>query len=170
MADPRQEWKTRTDVNEFRKRPSRSPSLTYGETPKRPPATTQQQASGPPPKNVGGPPTATVPESHRTSPVLRYGQTPERPLATTQQETTAPRPKDVGATLYSGPPASRTREQQVEPPQLGRSMSTGLDDYDINWLNGGQQQELQQNGSVYLFGQHWIADPTNPEKLTPRGY
>ena len=122
MADPRQEWKTRTDVNEFRKRPSRSPSLTYGETPKRPPATTQQQASGPPPKNVGGPPT------------------------------------------------SRTREQQVEPPQLGRSMSTGLDDYDINWLNGGQQQELQQNGSVYLFGQHWIADPTNPEKLTPRGY
>ena len=122
MADPRQEWKTRTDVNEFRKRPSRSPSLTYGQTPKRPPATTQQQASGPPPKNVGGPPT------------------------------------------------SRTREQQVEPPQLGRSMSTGLDDYDVNWLNGGQQQELQQNGSVYLFGQHWIADPTNPEKLTPRGY
>ena len=69
-----------------------------------------------------------------------------------------------------GPPTSRTREQQVEPPQLGRSMSTGLDDYDINWLNGGQQQELQQNGSVYLFGQHWVADPTNPEKLTPRGY
>jgi len=122
MADSRQEWKTRTGVNEFRKRPSRSPSLTYGQTPKRPPATTQQQASGPPPKNVGGPPT------------------------------------------------SRTREQQVEPPQLGRSMSTGLDDYDINWLNGGQQQELQQNGSVYLFGQHWVADPTNPEKLTPRGY
>jgi hypothetical protein len=122
MADPRQEWKTRTGVNEFRKRPSRSPALTYG-------------------------------------------QTPKRPLATTQQETTAPHPKNVG-----GPPASRTREQQVEPPQLGRSMSTGLDDYDINWLNGGQQQELQQNGSVYLFGQHWIADPTNPEKLTPRGY
>ena len=122
MADPRQEWKTRTGVNEFRKRPSRSPSLTYG-------------------------------------------QTPEKPLATTRQETTAPRPTNVG-----GPPTSRTREQQVEPPQLGRSMSTGLDDYDINWLNGGQQQELQQNGSVYLFGQHWVADPTNPEKLTPRGY
>jgi len=159
MADPRQEWKTRTGVNEFRKRPSRSPS------PERPLATTQQQASGPPPKNVGGPPTATVPESHRTSPALTYGQTPEKPLATTQQETTAPRPTNVG-----GPPTSRTREQQVEPSQLGRSMSTGLDDYDINWLNGGQQQELQQNGSVYLFGQHWVADPTNPEKLTPRGY
>ena len=51
MADPRQEWKTRTGVNEFRKRPSRSPS------PERPLATTQHQASGPPPKNVGGPPT-----------------------------------------------------------------------------------------------------------------
>ena len=122
MADPRQEWKTRTGVNEFRKRPSRSPPLTYGQTPKRPLATTQQQASGPPPTNVGGPPT------------------------------------------------SRIREQQIEPPQLSRSMSTGLDNYDVNWLNGGQQQELQQNGSVYLFGQHWIADPTNPEKLTPRGY
>ena len=159
MADPRQEWKTRTGVNEFRKRPSRSPS------PERPLATTQQQASGPPPKNVGGPPTATVPESHRTSPALTYGQTPERPPATTQQQASGLPPKNVG-----GPPASRTREQQVEPPQLGRSMSTGLDDYDVNWLNGGQQQELQQNGSVYLFGQHWVADPTNPEKLTPRGY
>ena len=122
MADPRQEWKTRTGVNEFRKRPSRSPALTYGQTPEKPLATTQQQDSGPRPTNVGGPPTL------------------------------------------------RTREQQVEPSQLGRSMSTGLDDYDINWLNGGQQQELQQNGSVYLFGQHWVADPINPEKLTPRGY
>ena len=116
MADPRQEWKTRTGVNEFRKRPSRSPS-------------------------------------------------PERPLATTQQQTTAPRPTNVG-----GPPTSRIREQQIEPPQLGRSMSTGLDYYDVNWLDGGQQLELNQNGSVYLFGQHWIADPTNPGKLTPRSY
>jgi hypothetical protein len=165
MADPRQEWKTRTGVNEFRKRPSRSPPLTYGQTPKRPLATTQQQASGPPPKNVGGPPTATVPESHRTSPPLTYGQTPERPLATTQQQASGPPPTNVG-----GPPTSRIREQQIEPPQLSRSMSTGLDYYDVNWLDGGQQLELNQNGSVYLFGRHWVDDPYNPGRLIPRSY